>query len=123
MDRHIQHRFFLAEYSIQGYTLFSCGREHREGDGVLIYVKTNLHPFAKPVKKVNNIDVSFIQLNSKVRKLVIGVIYRPPHQVRETDDKLYEQIAEICSEIDTLIVGFQFSHKQMGQCSKFTLGT
>ena len=98
-------RDFLAEYSIQGYTLFSCEREHREGGGVLIYVKTNLHPFAKPVKKMNNIDVTFIQLNTKVRKLVIGVIYRPPRQIRETDDKLYEQIAEICSENDTLIVG------------------
>ena len=44
---------FLAEYSIKGYSLFSCERSERSeraGGGVLLYVKSNLHPqeIAKP---------------------------------------------------------------------------
>ena len=98
-------RDFLAEFSIPGYSLFSCERNEREGGGVLLYVKTNLHPIAKSTTKIDNINASYIQLNLQSHKVVIGIIYRPPSQSAATDNQLYEQIAEICCENETVIFG------------------
>ena len=95
----------MAEFSIPGYSLFSCERNEREGGGVLLYVKTNLHPIAKSTTKIANINASFIQLNLQSRKIVIGIIYRPPSQLAEEDNQLYDQIAEICCENETVIFG------------------
>lgn len=98
-------RDYLAEFSIPGYSLFSCERHEREGGGVLLYVKSTLHPITKSIQKIDNINASFIQLNFQSRKIVIGIIYRPPSQTAATDNQLYDQIAEICCENETVIFG------------------
>lgn len=95
----------MAEFSIPGYSLFSCERNEREGGGVLLYVKTNLHPIAKSTTKIANINASFIHFNLQSRKIVIGIIYRPPSQLAVIDNQFYEQIAEICCENETVIFG------------------
>ena len=99
------HRDYLAEFSIPGYSLFSCERNEREGGGVLLYVRTNLHPITKSTTKITNINASFTQLNLQSRKIVIGIIYRPPGQSVATDNELYEQLADICCENETVIFG------------------
>ena len=37
-------RDFLAEYDIQGYSLFNCEKSERTGGGMFLYVKPHLHP-------------------------------------------------------------------------------
>ncbi len=54
---------FLAGFALPGCTLFSCERQCTGGGGVLVYVKSGLHPIKKFTAKIDNISVSYIQLN------------------------------------------------------------
>ena len=71
-------RDFLAEYNIQGYSLFSCERSERTGGGVLLYVKPHLHPQVITKPQISNIDVKYVQILSGSEKLILALVYRPP---------------------------------------------
>uniref|UniRef100_A0A0P4VVU6 Reverse transcriptase domain-containing protein n=1 Tax=Scylla olivacea TaxID=85551 RepID=A0A0P4VVU6_SCYOL len=71
----------------------------------MFYVKSNLHPRLLPTPTIANIDVTFIQLENKSRKITLGLIYRPPAQSPATDEKLYDLIADICCVNDCIIMG------------------
>ena len=101
----IINRDSLAEFAIPGYNLFSCERHHRQGGGVLLYAKSSLHPLVISKQTIDNINATYIQLKHHSRKLTIGLIYGPSVQTRETDGKLYEQIAEISCRYDSIIFG------------------
>ena len=98
-------RDFLAEYNIQGYSLFSCERSERTGGGVLLYVKPHLHTqvIAKP--HIPNIDVKYVQILSGSEKLILALVYRPPAQNSYVDNELYEQISDISIHNDAIIFG------------------
>lgn len=98
-------RDFLAEYVLPGYTPFSCERSHRTGGGVLLYVKNNLNPTEINIQHINNIDACYVQIKNKDQKVIIGLIYRPPAQSSNIDEKLYDQIAEISCQGETIIFG------------------
>ena len=98
-------RDYLAEYSLTGYIIFSSERTHRTGGGVMFYVKSNLQPRLLPNPIIANIDISFIQIGSKSRKMILGLVYRPPGQSPATDEKLYDQIADTCCENNCVIMG------------------
>ena len=59
---------FLAEYNIQGYSLFSCERSERTGGGVLLYVKPHLHPQVITKPQISNIDVKYVQNPLRIGK-------------------------------------------------------
>ena len=75
-------RDFLAEYNIQGYSLFSCERSERTGGGVLLYVKPHLHPQVITKPQISNIDVKYVQILSGSEKLILALVYRPPAQIQ-----------------------------------------
>ena len=100
-----ENRDYLAEYQLPGYTFFSCERKQRTGGGVILYVKTSLHPIVTQQDEVNNVDIVVVQIKNRSWKLNLCLIYRPPGQSAVTDDRLYEQIAEISCYTDSVIFG------------------
>ena len=98
-------RDFWQNFQYPG-TVYSVVKETKEREaGCSCTLKTNLHPIAKSTTKIANINASFIQLNLQSRKIVIGIIYRPTSQSAAVDNQLYDQIAEICCENETVIFG------------------
>ena len=99
-------RDFLAEYGLPGYSIFSSERNGRAGGGVILYVKDSLYPVLIPKPPIDNIDAVYVQLRNETNdKLTFGLIYRPPAQSINTDNKLYEQLAEVCCVEKTIILG------------------
>ena len=98
-------RDFLAEYNIEGYTLFSCERSGRVGGGVLLYVKPHLHPREIIKPKIPNVDIKYIQILSGSEKLILALVYRPPAQNLNVDNELYEQMLDICNHNNAVIFG------------------
>ena len=98
-------RDFLAEYNIQGYSLFSCERSERTGGGVLLYVKPHLHPQVITKPQIPNIDVKYVQILSGSEKLILALVYPPPAQNSYVNNELYEQISDICNHNDAIIFG------------------
>ena len=98
-------RDFLAEYSLPGYSAFSCERENRPGGGVLLYVKASLHPTLVQTEVIDNVDVAIVQIKNRSRKVTLALVYRPPRVSSDTDDRLYEQITDISCHTDSVIFG------------------
>ena len=88
-----------------GYTLFSCERKNRAGGGVLLYVRASLHPVVIEKEPINNIDAIFLKVKDTSRNLILGLVYRPPGQSDDVDDKLYELISDISCSNDCVIFG------------------
>ena len=95
----------MAEYSIKGYSLFSSERSERAGGGVLLYVKSYLHPQEITKPQIPNIDIKYVQILSGSEKLILALVYRPPAQNSNVDSDLYEQILDICDHNDAIVFG------------------
>ena len=101
-----ENRDFLAEYQIPGYTIVEKCRTDRNGGGILLYVKDHLNPVQLPKPQIANIDSMYLLLKDKSgKKIVIGLIYRPPAQPVNTDREIFEQLCEISNNHDTVIMG------------------
>ena len=101
-----EQRDFLAEYDLPGYHVFSSERSNRAGGGVLLYIKFGFHPVVISKPSIDNTDCIFLQLrNDSHEKLTLALIYRPPAQLRNVDDQIYNQIAEISCTQNTVIFG------------------
>ena len=83
---------WLHEYSptevlgIEGYNLYFDNRPARQGGGACLYVKNSL-----PAKVLHDLDIDddhsqsvFIEINNNGKKLIVGVIYRPPDSILNT---------------------------------------
>ena len=101
-----ENRDFLAEYKLPGYTIFEKSRTNRMGGGILFYVKDHLSPVQLVKPQIPNIDTLYLLLKDNLgKKIVLGLIYRPPAQHVHTDREIYEQISEICNTEDTVMMG------------------
>ena len=82
----------LDSYCLDGYKFLCNNRKSKRGGGTGIYIHKSLHCFIRHDLTVINdsFECIFIELsnNSKCKKTVIGVIYRPPE--RNTDVFLNE---------------------------------
>ena len=110
-------RDFVAEYSLPDYSIFSCERENRTGGGVILYVHNSLQPIALKTEAVPNVDSLFVELKNKCNKskVTIGLVYRPPKQTVENDEKLFDLILETSHRNETLIMGdFNLPVKKWG---------
>lgn len=102
----IENRDFLAEYKIPGYIIFEKSRIDRNGGGVLIYIKEHLNPVELSKPQIVNINSLYLLLRDNFgKKIVIGLIYRPPSQPVHTDRQIYEQLCELSNIYDTVIMG------------------
>ena len=110
-------RDFVAEYSLPKYSIFSCERENKNGGGVILYVHNSLHPTALERESVPNVDTLFVDLKNKCgkSKVTIGLVYRPPKQTVENDEKLFDSILEASQRNETIIMGdFNLPVKRWG---------
>ena len=100
------HRDYIAEYSLPGYSIFNSERIGKIGGGVLMYIKTELCPILINKPAIRNIDSIYVQIKSQShKKLILALTYRPPAQTTEIDTQIYDQIADIICEGDTIIFG------------------
>ena len=98
-------RDFLAEFAFPGFSLFNSERPKKAGGGVLLYIKSHFHPVLLSKRETDDTNLIFVQLKHQSRKVVIGLVYRPPSQARNIDDELFEKIAEISSQYESIIMG------------------
>ena len=110
-------RDFIAEFSLPGYSIFSCERENRMGGGVILYVHNSLQPSLVKTEAVTNADTLFVEIRNKCgkSKVMIGLVYRPPGQPQENDHKLYDLMLETGHRCETVIMGdFNLPVKRWG---------
>ena len=101
-----KNRDFIAEYNLPGFTIFEKSRTDKNGGGILLYVKNHLNPVQLPKPQITNIDTLYVLLKDNLgKKIVIGLVYRPPAQPVPRDCEIYEQISEICNIEDTVMMG------------------
>ena len=72
---------------------------------MLLYIKSHFYPILLSKHETDNTNFIFVQLKHKSRKVAIGLVYRPPSQVRNIDDELFEKIAEFSSLYESVILG------------------
>ena len=96
---------FSAEFRLPGYSMFSYERENRAGGGVLFFVKASLHPTVIEKEKIISVDKIFLQLIVRSRKIILGLVYRPPAHNPTADRKLYEQLTDISNSFDSVFIG------------------
>ena len=71
--------------NIDGYSLHHSNRNNRQGGGVCLYTRNNLH-----IKRCDfdlddeHCESLFIELNHRGKTFIIGVIYRPPDSPFDT---------------------------------------
>ena len=96
--------------------MFNCDRIGRVGGGVALYVKSSLSPILRNFPAVHNIESLFIELKDKEnKKLIIGIVYRPPHQELCYDKNLSNLISNLCNSNDAIILGdFNLPCKEWG---------
>ncbi len=99
-----KNRDFLAEYNLPRYSIFSCDRENRSEGGVILYIKNNPYPCAIQTEKINNVDLNSVELRSHNNKVIVYLIYRPPGQSFETDNKLFDVVIETCGHFETIVM-------------------
>ena len=96
---------FIAEFKLPGYTTFSCERKNRIGGGVILYIRSTLHPVSVKTETITNVDTVFIKIKNKSTKVIIGLIYRPPGQPLEIDHALSESIFETSCRCEVVVMG------------------
>ena len=101
---------------IEGFELFRLDRECgnilnkgqklKRGGGLIIYVKKNLSEFTQIIPHVSHVTGNIEQLWVKivkpnVRKLLLGVVYRPP------SGKISDAIEELSTSLTNILDSFQ----------------
>ncbi len=83
----------MTEHSVPGYESYFKNRLHKEGDGVICYVKNSFPVIRIEKQDSDKYDFVYIELEtSKRNKLTTGTVYRPPKQQAPRDAALYEEI-------------------------------
>ena len=57
------------------------------------------------LKKIDNLNVIFLQLETHSKKIVIGLIYRPPTHNINSNRKLYDKIIKVNNSFESVIFG------------------
>ena len=98
---------FVGEYTITGYNLLNHDRLHKRGGGTLLYIKNDIK-FVETSKHIlnNNYEMIFIDiLLNNNKKVVFGVVYRPPKQNELQDIDMFQEISNHIKSNETVIVG------------------
>ena len=69
-------------FNIQNYRLLRADRKHGRGGGVAIYLRDDLTYDLRPAIHIEGVEDLYLEItDSKVKNKIVGVIYRPPHNV------------------------------------------
>ena len=71
----------------------------------MIYVKVSLNSMVLQTEKIDNVDVLILQLKTHLKKIVIGLIYRPSAHNSNSDRKIYDQIIEVSNSFESVTFG------------------
>ena len=58
-------------------------------------MKASFNPTVWQTEKIDNVDVIFLQLKTRSKKIIIELIYRPSAHNNNSDRKLFDQIIEV----------------------------
>jgi hypothetical protein len=98
-----------AEVQISGYQFFRNDRPSgRKGGGVAIYVKnailvTENRSQSQDIDASESLCIFVQQLNTP--KLWIFLLYRPPNQAVDVDDRILREISDCCTNNNVIIIG------------------
>ena len=86
-------KHFLPEVEIEGYNLFHKDREGRRGGGVALYVKSTINSYVNTtIKTDSNTESLWIDIIMGRKKLVVGIVYRPPDLGIEGSASLLQEL-------------------------------
>ena len=71
----------------------------------MFYVKASLNLTVLQTKKIDNVDVTFLQIETHSKKIIIRLIYRPPIHNINSDRKVYDQIIKVSNSFESVIFG------------------
>ena len=58
---------------------FRCDRTYRQGGGVAIYVRHDIHVVERPDLSSTGLECVWVEIAANSRKILVGGIYRPPN--------------------------------------------
>ncbi|XP_059845547.1 uncharacterized protein LOC132404945 [Hypanus sabinus] len=95
------------EMNIQGYTSYRKERLTGRGGGVALLLRNDIQSLARGDIESGDAESVWIELrNSKGRKTLMGVIYRPPNSSLDVGCKLNEELKSACRKgSDTVVMG------------------
>ena len=95
----------LTEFQLPDYNLFHYCRSKKKGGGVFIFVK-NCYNVIVPnfFQKDSELETVWIEINTKVDKILLGAIYRPPNSTLKITEKIYKQLSKILNDYKGKIV-------------------
>ena len=89
--------------------MFRRDRIGRRGGGVILYVKGSIQAYEIKLERVAAYDEAvWCKIDSRYKKLTIGLVYRSPNINKEDNTKLQNAIKEV-SKGECLIMG-DFNH-------------
>ncbi|KAM9590842.1 uncharacterized protein ACIBXB_005891 [Morphnus guianensis] len=94
--------------ALDGYKLFRRDRQGRRGSGVALYVR-ECFDSTELQNCDDKVECLWVRMRGKANKadIVLGVCYRPPDQVEETDETFYKRLA-VVSELCALVLEGHF---------------
>ena len=86
-NKKLSERDSIAEYQIDGYTLFVYERLGLEGGGIFLYVSDSLQPRERSdLKGDNRVESVWVEITAdKGKKVRLGAFYRPPLRIGQAD--------------------------------------
>ena len=100
---HTDTRDFEGEFHLSGYKMFKKDRLGKEGGGVLLYAREHLNPVDCRLDTEH--EMLGVVLNKLEKKLHIYLVYRPPHQTVEKDERLYSTLSNIINKKFSVLMG------------------
>ena len=102
----IADKHFLPEVEIDGYTFYHKDRVGRKGGGVALYVKNTLNSYANnTIKSDSNAESLWVDIVAGGRKIVIGIMYRPPDLNEGASAPLLQEIERASRYSNVCIMG------------------
>ena len=106
-------KHFLPEVGIDGYTFFHRDREGRKGGGVALYVRNTLNSYVNStIKTDSNTESLWIDIITGGKKVVVGIMYRPPGLDGEASAPLIQEI-ERASRYNNVCIMGDFNYREI----------
>ena len=96
------------EMNIQGYQAFKKNRQEGKGGGVALLIRDNIRVVVRDDigSKEQNVESLWVEMrNSRGRKTLVGVVYRPPNNNVEVGRAINKQIMDACKNGTAIIMG------------------
>ncbi len=95
----------MTEFAIESYENYNKNRKQRKGGGLICYVTTTLPVIEIEKQDAQNYDTVYVELTTTGnKKLMVGIVYRPPKQMQTDDTALYEEIQSTIRNKKAIIV-------------------